>query len=83
MRSRLALLATLLGLSGCGGAESAGGDAPGGGGPRSVPGLELWGYLRNDPTGLATEVALGPLDFDSIRQSTGKTHALVHVSGFT
>lgn len=83
MRRRSALLAILLGLSGCGGGESDAGDAPGGGGPRSVPALELWGYLRNEPTGLATEVALGPLDFESIRQSTGKTHALVHVSGFT
>ncbi len=83
MGSRFALLGILLGLSGCGGGESDAGDALGGGGPRGVPDLELWGYLKHEPTGLATEAALGPLDFDSIRQSTDKTHALIHVSGFT
>lgn len=45
--------------------------------------LELFGYLRNDPTGLATSTPVGTLSFASIRDSTEKTHALIHVSGFT
>lgn len=45
--------------------------------------LELVGYLRHDTTGLAYAAELGPISFESIRQSTDKTHALIHVSGFT
>lgn len=82
MRRRLALLALLFGLSGCGGGESAGAET-GGGGVEVLPELELWGYLRTGTTGLATEAPLGPLGFDAIRQSTDKSHALIHVSGFT
>jgi hypothetical protein len=83
MGARLALIAVLLGVAGCGGGESDAGRSGGSGGAEGLPDLELWGYLRNDPTGLATEAALGPLSFDSIRQSTDRTHALIHVSGFT
>jgi len=82
MGQRLALLAVLLVLQGCsGGGEDS--EGPGAGGLTELPELELWGYLRNDPTGLASTVAPGPLGFDAIRLSTAKTHALVHVSGFT
>ncbi|GMV19714.1 MAG: hypothetical protein AMXMBFR56_79380 [Polyangiaceae bacterium] len=81
MGRRLALLAVLLNVLGCGDGES---DAAGErGGLRALPELELRGYLRNDTTGLATEAAFGALDFDSVRQSTDKAHALIHVSGFT
>lgn len=91
---RYALVAVLLCLVGCGAREASdssggtkGGGAGGSGGKafggHVLPDLELWGYLRNDPTGLATDAALGPLSFESIRQSTDKTHALIHVSGFT
>ncbi|MBE7484203.1 MAG: hypothetical protein HS104_30070 [Polyangiaceae bacterium] len=81
MGRRLALLAVLLSVLGCGEGKS---DAAGErGGLRALPELELRGYLRNDTTGLATEAAFGALDFDSVRQSTDKAHALIHVSGFT
>ena len=43
--------------------------------------VALWGYLRIDSAGLATEAALGPVSFDAIRQSTDNTLALIHVSG--
>lgn len=81
MGRRHALVALVLCLSACGGGERASSDAPGG--HRALPELELWGHLRNDPTGLATSAPLGALGFDAIRQSTDKAHALVHVSGFT
>jgi hypothetical protein len=48
-----------------------------------VADLQLLGYVRTDTTGLASDAALGPVSFGSIRQSTDKTHALIHVSGFT
>ena len=48
-----------------------------------VADLQLWGRLRHEATGLATSAELGSLSFGSIRQSTDKTHALIHVSGFT
>ena len=48
-----------------------------------VADLQVWGYVRHDATGLATAAVLGPVSFGSIRQSTDKTHALIHVSGFT
>lgn len=78
---RLALLAVVLSAIGCGDGKSE--PTSGGGGLQALPELELWGYLRNDTTGLATDAALGALDFASVRQSTDKPHALVHVSGFT
>ena len=45
--------------------------------------LEMQGYLRQDPTGLAYSAEFGAVSFASIRASTGKTHVLIHVSGFT
>lgn len=84
---RFAIFAVLACLVGCGTEAS---DDASGGGPKggnsfgtTLPELELWGYVRNDPTGLADDATLGPISFDSIRQSTDKTHMLLHVSGFT
>jgi hypothetical protein len=45
--------------------------------------LEMEGYLRHDSTGLAYSADFGAVSFASIRASTDKTHALIHVSGFT
>jgi hypothetical protein len=81
MRKRGAPLAVLLGLLGCGAGETE--DGRGTKVFDALPDLELWGYLRTEPTGLATDVVPGPIGFDSIRQSTDRTHALIHVSGFT
>lgn len=81
MSRRLSLFAVVLTVLGCGDGKSE--LTSEGGGSRALPELELWGYLRNDTTGLATEAALGALDFASVRQSTDKPHALIHVSGFT
>ena len=84
MGNRAALLAVMLGILGCSAeASDAGARAGGVGGAKTLPALELWGYLRTEATGLATEVTPGPIDFDAIAQSTDRTHALLHVSGFT
>jgi hypothetical protein len=81
MGIRVAWIAAVIAL-GCGASES--GDRSGGPGTfGALPELELWGYLRTETTGLATDVAPGPISFESIRQSTDRTHALIHVSGFT
>lgn len=81
MGGRVALIAGFLAL-GCG---SAGADDRAGGTQTfgSLPELELWGHLRTETTGLATDVVAGPISFAAIRQSTDRTHALIHVSGFT
>lgn len=74
----------LLGLFGCG-ADDAGDPAadPGSRFGEVVPELQLWGYVRTETSGLATDSTLGPVSWESIRQSTTRTHALIHVSGFT
>lgn len=81
-------LALVLCAAGCG-STPAGDDGDGRGvkGGNSfgtaLPELELWGYIRHDTTGLATDTTLGPVSFEAIRQSTDRKHALIHVSGFT
>jgi hypothetical protein len=82
MSSRFALLAVLACSSGCGGGDAPEGKA-GAGSLEALPALELWGYLRTDTAGLATESTARALDFDAIRQDTTRSHALIHVSGFT
>jgi hypothetical protein len=89
MVSRFAIVAALLALVACGGSEASEDPATAGGvgGTKqsfgSVPDLQLWGYIRHDATGLANEAPLGAVSFDAIQNSTDKTHALLHVSGFT
>jgi hypothetical protein len=80
---KVALVTLLLGLVGCGAEQSDAGDGNGTKFGVALPELELWGYLRTDSTGLATEAVLGPVSFAAIRDSTDRTHALIHVSGFT
>ena len=87
MGSRFAIVAALFCLVGCGSSASDSGGKLGGWYDPKIgqvlPELDLWGYVRTDATGLANDAVLGPVSFDSIRQSTNKTHALIHVSGFT
>ena len=83
MRRTIAVIASLCCLAGCGGAESEAGRPGSGGGTAMLADVALWGYLRIDSSGLATEAALGPVSFDAIRQSTDNTLALTHASGFT
>jgi hypothetical protein len=82
---RFALVAMLACLVGCGASASddASGGTKGGNSFGVLPELELWGYLSTETKGLANDGTLGPVTFESIRQSTDKTHALIHVSGFT
>ena len=99
MSGRFATIAVLLLLFGCSGAEASDSSGRGAGGKSFtndypsgpygtavgdvVADLEVRGYLRDATTGLASDAVLGPVSFGSIRQSTDKTHALIHVSGFT
>ena len=82
--SRFVLVA-VLGLVACGGSNEAGDPARAGGVGGSnqffgtVPELQLRGYVRHEPTGLANEAELGDVSFEDIRASTDKTHALLHV----
>ena len=82
---RIAMSALLLLPIGCGGSEDDGkpGASAGGRIGEVVPELELWGYVRAETTGLATDATLGPVSWEAIRQSTSNSHALIHVSGFT
>jgi hypothetical protein len=83
---RLALTALFLCLAGCGStpaSDDSGGVKGGNSFGATLPELDLWGYIRHDTTGLATDTTLGPVTFDAIRQSTDKKHAVIHVSGFT
>lgn len=79
-----AMSALLLVAMGCG-SEDGGqpGALSGGRVGEVVPELELRGYLRVETTGLATDATLGPMNWDSIRNSTSLSHGLIHVSGFT
>jgi hypothetical protein len=82
---RFAIVAMLACLVGCGSqaSDDASGGLKGGNSFGVLPDLEVWGYLRTETDGLASDATLGPITFDAIRQSTDKTHALIHVSGFT
>lgn len=85
--SRLVLAALLTGVVACSStpASDDSGRGPKGGNSfgATVPDLDLWGYIRHDTTGLATDATLGPVTFEAIRESTDKPYALIHVSGFT
>lgn len=48
-----------------------------------LPNIELEGYLSTETTGLAYQAPFQSLTFADVRQNTDKTHALIHVSGFT
>lgn len=82
---RLAIVAMVACLVGCGShaSDDSSGGTKGGNSFGVLPDLELWGYLRTETKGLASDATLGPITFETIRQSTDKTHALIHVSGFT
>ncbi len=82
---RTAMSALLLIATGCGGSEDGGqpGALAGSSVGEVVPELELWGYVRVETTGLATDATLGPVSWASIQKSTSRSHALIHVSGFT
>jgi hypothetical protein len=88
MLGRFVILLVLAGLPGCGAEESGDPARAGGIGGQNqsfgtVPALQLWGHVRHEPTGLANEAPLGATSLEAIRASTDKTHALLHVSGFT
>ncbi len=48
-----------------------------------LPNLEMLGYVRHAPTGLASEATLETVHFADLRAGAPKALALIHISGFT